>query len=176
MMPETFEVPPSPYLAADWLAARHAWVRQLAERIAGPLDHDVNWPDTIAQAVRDCEANQAAWAEYERRRRAPEDDAAYARWEANGPTSTPEAHAFGVMSSGEKNLIRLVATLAGRTAWSLTDVSFDQRGAAVLADWLAIVHAQLPAWLYPPASDDALVARLAAVSDATNGPVTAISR
>ncbi|RIQ11123.1 hypothetical protein [Jiangella rhizosphaerae] len=80
------------------------------------------------------------------------------------------------MSSGEKNLIRLLATLGGRAAWSLLDVSFDQRGAAVLADWLAVVHAQLAASLYPATCDDALVTRLALVSDATNGEVRAVSR
>jgi len=31
---------------------------------------------------------------------------------------------------------------------SLNAISFDQRGAAVLLDWLAVVRAPLPDWLY----------------------------
>ncbi|PZF81591.1 hypothetical protein [Jiangella anatolica] len=171
------EVPTDAYAAADWLAGRHPWVRQLVERIAGRIDDHPDWLDVITQAVNESEGDGAAWVEYERRHPAPDDDAAFWEWHAQGPKASPHVRAFGVMSSGEKNLVRLVATLGGRVAWSPRDVSFDQRGAAVLADWLAIVHAQLPAWLYPAASDDALVVRLAAVSDATNGQgVPAVSR
>lgn len=170
------EIPTDAYIAADWLAARHPWLRQLAERIAGPIDRREDWLDILTHAVNDSDGDGAAWVEYERRHPAPADDAAFWEWHAKGPQPSPEVRAFGVMSSGEKRLMRLVATLGGRVAWSPQDVSFDQRGAAVLADWLAIVHAQLPAWLYPVASDDALIVRLAAVSDATNGEVRAVSR
>lgn len=170
------EIPTDAYAAADWLAARHPWVRQLAERIAGPIDDHPGWPDTVTAAVNEHLAHSAAWSEYEDRHPAPDEDAAFWEWQERGPKASPPARAFGVMSSGEKNLIRLVATLGGRVAWSPMDVSFDQRGAAVLADWLAVVHAQLPAWMYPVASDDALIVRLAAVSDATNGEVPAVSR
>ncbi|WP_026874748.1 hypothetical protein [Jiangella gansuensis] len=163
------EIPTDAYAAADWLAVRHPWVRQLAERIAGPIDEHPGWLDVVTQAVNGQLADAAAWEAYEARHPAPDDDAAFWEWHARGPQASHEVQAFGVMSSGEKNLVRLVATLGGRVAWSPHDVSFDQRGAAVLADWLAIVHARLPAWMYPAASDDALVVRLAAVSDATNG-------
>ncbi|SDU74884.1 hypothetical protein [Jiangella alkaliphila] len=170
------EIPTDAYLAADWLAARHPWVRQLVERIAGPVDRREDWLDVLTQAVNDSDGDGAAWVEYERRHPAPAEDAAFWEWHAQGPQPAPPVRAFGVMSGGEKRLIRLVATLGGRLGWSPLDVSFDQRGAAVLADWLAIVHAQLPASMYPAASDDALIVRLAAVNDATNGEVRAVSR
>lgn len=44
--------------------------------------------------------------------------------------------------------MRLVATLGGQVPWSPADVSFDERRAAALSDWLAVVRAQLPNWLY----------------------------
>ena len=31
---------------------------------------------------------------------------------------------------------------------SVDEIRFDERGAAVLADWLVIVRRQLPEWLY----------------------------
>ncbi|WP_116949230.1 hypothetical protein [Jiangella endophytica] len=177
MAAATVQAPSDVYRAADWLAGRHPWVRQLVERIAGRIDVHPDWPDTVAGAVNGHLAHSAAWAEYEDRFPPPDDDAAFWEWQERGPQASREVQAYGVMSSGEKNLVRLVATLGGRVAWSPMDVSFDQRGAAVLADWLAVVHAQLPAWLYPAASDDALVVRLAAVSDAVNGEgVAAFSR
>ncbi|WP_053202939.1 hypothetical protein [Jiangella muralis] len=170
------EVPTDAYAAADWLAGRHPWVRQLVERIAGSIDAHPGWLDVVTAAVNGQLADAAAWEAYEARHPAPDDDDAFWEWHAHGPKTSAEVQAFGVMSSGEKNLVRLVATLGGRVAWSPHDVSFDQRGAAVLADWLAIVHAQLPASLYPATSDDALIVRLAAVSDAVNGEVRAVSR
>ncbi|WP_116949398.1 hypothetical protein [Jiangella endophytica] len=170
------DVPTDAYAAADWLAARHPWVRQLVERIAGRIEEHPGWLDAVTAAVNGHLADAAAWEAYEARHPAPDGDAAFWEWHAQGPKVSPEVRAFGVMSSGEKRLIRLVATLGGRVAWSPHDVSFDQRGAAVLADWLAIVHARLPASLYPAASDDALVVRLAAVIDAVNGEVRAVSR
>ncbi len=55
------------------------------------------------------------------------------------------------MSGGEQRLVRLVATLcpSTRVAWSVSDIGFDERGVAVLHDWLQIVHAQLPDGIYP---------------------------
>ena len=55
------------------------------------------------------------------------------------------------MSGGEQRLVGLVATLCPRTrvAWSVSDIGFDVRGAAVLHDWLQIVQAQPLDWIYP---------------------------
>lgn len=72
-------------------------------------------------------------------------------WLDAGPSNTARGAAFGVMSGGEQRMVRLVATLcpSTRVPWSVGDVEFDERGAAVLQDWLQIVHSQLPDWLYP---------------------------
>ena len=71
-------------------------------------------------------------------------------WVDAEPSNTPRGQAFAVMSSGEQRLIRLVATLcpATRVPLSVDEIRFDERGAAVLADWLVIVRRQLPEWLY----------------------------
>lgn len=60
--------------------------------------------------------------------------------------NTPRGRAFAVMSSGEQRLVRLVATLCPRTRvlWSVDEICFDHRGAAVLQDWLAIVRRRCP--------------------------------
>lgn len=170
--PET--TPPGDrYEAADWLARRHDRVRYLADRLGAlearqPVQEGVGMnPDVIAQAVYDAEIHNAEWAVYVRHHRPPggDDDARYEAWLDAGPAGTPGAQAFGPMSSGEKNLVRLLATLGRprqqddeyeydaptrRAGWMVSDVSsLDEHGAAVVADWLAIVRAQLPDWLYP---------------------------
>ncbi|WP_426519616.1 hypothetical protein ACPPVQ_05970 [Diaminobutyricibacter sp. McL0618] len=130
--------------AADWIAERHEWLRQLVARIVlGGTSAD-DWLDQLVDAVIGFEEHELAWLEYERQHPAPRPESQYDAWFAAGPVATPGVQAFGLMSSGEKNLIRLVATLGGRVPWSVRDVSFDQRGAALLSDWLAAVHAQLP--------------------------------
>ena len=109
------------------------------------------WLDELAGAVTDCADHAQAWREYEVRHREPADQGAYVAWVDAGPTNTARGAAFAVMSGGEQRLVRLVATLCPsvRVAWSVSDVGFDERGAAVLQDWLQIVHAQLPDWIYP---------------------------
>ncbi|RIQ11122.1 hypothetical protein [Jiangella rhizosphaerae] len=82
------EVPADPYAAADWLAARHPWVRQLAERIAGPIDRREDWLDVLTRAVNESDGDGAAWVEYERRHPAPDDDAAFWEWHAQGPQAS----------------------------------------------------------------------------------------
>jgi hypothetical protein len=141
------EVPTAPYEAADWLRARHQWVDQLAGRIAGDAE---DWLDELAGAVADCVEHAQAWREYERRHREPMDEGAYVAWLDTGPSNTARGAAFAVMSGGEQRMVRLVATLCPRTRvpWSVGDIGFDERGAAVLDDWLRIVHGQLPDWLY----------------------------
>ena len=141
-------LPTAPYEAADWLRARYPWVDQLAGRIAGDAE---GWLDGLAGAVADGVANAHAWREYERRHREPMDEGAYEAWLDAGPSNTARGAAFAVMSGGEQRMVRLVATLCPRTRvpWSVGDIGFDERGAAVLDDWLQIVHGQLPDWLCP---------------------------
>ena len=144
----TVEVPTEPYEAADWLRARHQWVDQLAGRIAGDAE---DWLDELAGAVADGVEHAQAWRDYEQRHREPLDEGAYVAWLDAGPSNTARGAAFAVMSAGEQRMVRLVATLCPRprAPWSVGDIGFDERGAAVLDDWLQIVRGQLPDWLYP---------------------------
>ena len=143
--------PITPHLGAVLLIERHDWLRGLAERIVGPITHDRHdWRDELAAAVRDTAEHAAAMDAYEARDPAPDDDAAYDRWLARGPQLSPRGRAFAVMSSGEARIVRLLATLsADRIDWSVADVTgLDHRGARIVADWLQVVRAQLPEWLY----------------------------
>lgn len=184
--PATDTAPSNRYAAADWLAGRHQRVMRLAERLgaADPAAGDTGFdPDVIAQAVYEHDAHAALWQLYEAQHPAPgpydeHESPAYDEWEQAGPKATARAAAFGVMSSGEKAIVRLLATLGeldrddspytlgeldrdaltGRPLWWIGDVtSYDHAGALILADWLAIVRAQLPEQLYagpplPPAN------------------------
>jgi len=152
-------VPTNTYQAAAWLRERHPWLDQLVRRIAGNSE---DWLDEIAGAVLDLANNAEAWDRYELHHPEPggDDERAWEAWQAAGPEHSAHCEAFAVMSSGEQRVIRLVATLAQvyegdygrqrlrRVPWSVQDISFDERGAAILADWLAIVRAQLPEHLY----------------------------
>jgi hypothetical protein len=153
------EAPCEVYAAADWLRSRHPWVDQLVRRIVGAGDDDSgqgwaggDWLDELAGAVNDGADHAAAWREYAARHRAPDGERAYVAWVDAGPAISVRGAAFAVMSGGEQRLVRLVATLcpSTRVAWSVSDVGFDERGAAVLRDWLQIVHAQLLDESYPP--------------------------
>jgi hypothetical protein len=154
-----------------YLAARLGAVDDHASADAAEGEPGID-PDVIAQAVYDHEQWQVAWDDYSRRYRPPsrglyrdedEWERAYEAWEQSGPPQSAGAAAFGPMSSGEKTQIRLLALLGRpraegdaydsperRVGWSIRDVSsMDEAGAAIVADMLEIVRAQLPAWMYP---------------------------
>ena len=61
-------------------------------------------------------------------------------WLDAGPSNTTRGAAFAVMSGGEQRMVRLVATPCRRprVPWSVGDIGFDERGAAVLEDWLRL--------------------------------------
>lgn len=154
------KAPAHPYEGAGWIVERHEWAQEIVGRVVGPLDErgeeGEHWLDRLAQAINDRHAWGEAWDAYRDRNPEPQgdDEAAYDRWDAAGPQATPGARAFGVMSSGEKRLARLIATLSiHKTPWSVEEIGFDQRGARILLDWLAIVRAQLPEFLYDPNYD-----------------------
>lgn len=108
------EVPTSRWEAADWLAQRHPWVRELVARIVpGGTTRD-DWLEELTAAVQGTETFDRQWAEYARAHPAPREDAWWDTWVDAGPVPPAAVQAFGVMSSGEKNLLRLVATLGGR--------------------------------------------------------------
>jgi hypothetical protein len=137
------DVPAGGYEAARWLRVRHRWVDELVGRIeTGTQD----WLDDLAGAITDCAENAAAWREYERAHPEPFSEGAYVAWLDAGPSNTTRGRTFAVMSSGEQRLVRLVATLcpATRVPWSVAEIEFDERGAAVLADWLVIVRRHCP--------------------------------
>jgi len=104
------------------------------------------WLDELAGAVTDYAGHAQPWREYELRHREPADECAYVPWLDAGPSNTDRGTVFAVMSGGEQRLVRLVATLcpSTRLASSVSDIGFDERGAAVLHDWLQIV--QLSCW------------------------------
>jgi hypothetical protein len=154
--------PTNTYQAADWIVKRHPWAREMVERVVGPLgDVDSNhiWLNELAQAVLDHAAYSEEWKRYRDRTPPPSsyddpDERKYNAWEAAGPQPTPGAAAYGPMSSGERRIVRLIATLArAGVPWSVDDISFDQRGARILLDWMAVCRAQLPEELYDPNYD-----------------------
>jgi len=152
------DVPAGGYEAAHWLRRRHRWVDELVGRIeTGTQD----WLDDLVGAITDCAENAAAWREYERAHPEPFSDGAYVDWLDAGPSNSARGQAFAVMSSGGQRLVRLVATLcpATRVPWSVAEIEFDERGAAVLANWLALVRRQLPEWLYLGRPSDSMIRR-----------------
>ena len=140
------KVPTEPYEAADWLRARHQCMDQLAGRIAGDAE---DWLGELAGAVADCVEHSQAWREYERHRE-PMDQGAYVAWLNAGPSNTARGAAFAVMSGGEQRMVRLVATLCARTRvpWSVGDIGFDKRGAAVLMTGCGLSTVSFQDWLY----------------------------
>lgn len=151
------QVPANHYQAADWLRARNPVLDKLVQRIAGDSD---NWLDEILGAVLDDTDFLTAWDAYVEQNPKPGRNAneyAWDAWENAGPQRTARAGAFAVMSSTEKRVIRLAATLGylvegdfdnrrmRRVPWSVDDINFgDQRGADLVEDWIRIVRAQLP--------------------------------
>lgn len=150
--PRTF--PPSvidPFLAADWLLARHEWVRHLIQRIALPGQDRPHWLDQLAEAYADLAAHAADWKRYEATHRPPgsfASDAEWDAWEAAGPELTDAARALAVMSAGEQRMCRLVATLhpdSRDVGWHVDDLQLDGRGVAFFLDWIRVALTAL-AW------------------------------
>lgn len=143
--------PTDAYVAADWLIHRHSWLRYLVGRVVGSTISNDDWLDQLATTIRETAEYREAMRAYEARRPAPADDDAYEAWLAAGPQLSSMGRAYAVMSSGEGRVLRLLATLATEktSSWSVHDIAaLDQRGARIVADWLQIVRAQLPEWLY----------------------------
>jgi len=155
----TDEVPSNPYQAAAWLRSRHQWLDQLVTRVCGPDDgseRGSEWVEAIVGGFNDIYETGLRWEEYERTTPEPrdrDDDNAFYRWQDAGPQyATDAAKAMAPMSSGELRVLRLVTTLSRdgygqrcRTGWLVDDVDFDERGAAIVEDWIAVVRAQLTA-------------------------------
>ena len=150
--------PRDPYAAAVWLRRRHSWLDELMTRAVGPddgRDDGYEWVEQIIAGFNDLETLNQRWDEYERRNRRPDghDEAAIDRWYDAAPKcETRAGRAIGPMSGGEVRMLRLLTTLGRdvnenrcRQGWTIQDVDFDARGAAVMEDWIAVLRAQLPA-------------------------------
>lgn len=135
------------YASALWLLGRHVQLADLAARVPGVVQVDEDGPwlelDALGDAVLAHDADVAAWRDYERRRPAPDGEAAYERWQAAGPVGMPAAEAIGVMSGSERTRLRLLATFSTqRIPLRVGDFrSFDASGDALLGDWCAAVQA-----------------------------------
>lgn len=162
--------------AALWLVQRSPQLTAMCRRIgvlrysgrgAAQAVESVD-PDKVAQVVFDSDAHAAAWDVYEANHPYPaagrdamsddDEDRAYSAWLADGPSPNAGVAAFGVMSSGEKALLRLLATLGRptgpddrwespvrRAGWSIGDLhSLDAAGWAVVRDWLRLIAAAAP--------------------------------
>lgn len=145
--------------AVVWLRRRHEWLNELMTRAVGLDDgreDGSEWVEMIVEGFNDLYRLDERWAEYERRNRRPGYDAPESevnRWYDNAPKcETATGRAIGPMSSGEVRMLRLITTLGRantdsrcRNGWVVDDVDFDERGAAVVEDWIAVVRAQLTA-------------------------------
>jgi len=154
----TDQAPSNPYQAAAWLRRRHRWLDELVTRVDGPPGDPENgygWVEVIVAGFNDIYETGLRWEEYERNTPEPrdrDDDNAFYRWQDAGPQyATYAAKAMAPMSSGELRVLRLVTTLSRdmgqrcRTGWLVDDVDFDERGAAIVEDWISVVRAQLTA-------------------------------
>ena len=156
--PDTRDVDPPTdhlYASAVWLLGRHPQLAELAARVPGVVEPDPDpEPDadgsgllldleTLAQAVHDHDDHAADWESYTRHHLEPQDDDAYERWRAAGPTASDTARAIGQMSGTEQARLRLLAVFAGvRVPFRVLDLhGLDDEGQRLLADWCAAVMA-----------------------------------
>jgi hypothetical protein len=141
----TAPTPSDTYRAGLWLRSRHEWLDYLVTRVCGPADQNPGWLDELVEAFNDLKTTGRAWEEYEARHPAPRDDAEYDRWRDQGPQYTDAARRLAPMSSGEIRMLRLMTTLGAdrcESGWHLDDLSLDERGWAVVEDWLDVVRRQ----------------------------------
>lgn len=143
-------LPPSdPYEAARWLRRRHAWLDELITRICGPVDQTAAWADDLAEAFNTLAANAHAWEHYQRRYPEPHDEAAWEAWQEAGPhLGDSRARRLAPMSGGEVRVLRLMTTLSSQhrcdQGWHVDDLwGLDERGTAIVADWIQIVRRQI---------------------------------
>lgn len=138
--------PADPVAAAAWLAGRHPIVQQIVARIVGPDWADVHWAQALANTINEEPALNAAWDDYGRTHPEPartgDLDASERAWEAwaqAGPRGSAQWRAYAPMSSTEKRLVRLLATLADRVPWTVEDVWAVGEWDGLVEDWTAVV-------------------------------------
>jgi hypothetical protein len=130
------------YASALWLLGRHPRLVQLVERVPYVIstDQDGAWfeLDKLSEALTALDVYLAAWRDYRGRTWEPNDDAAYARWEAAGPQLDNEAAAaIAPMSRTEVSRLRLLATFApDPVLFRVSDLAgFDADGQELIRDW-----------------------------------------
>lgn len=142
---------------ARWLVGRSPRVQVLCERVRAVDDEgDERWPhiEMLADIICAYDGHGRAYEAYRRSYYPPDDDARFEAWEARGPKvedaaalfnlATPGGiRAYGPMSSGEKKLLRILATLGThRVEFSTADLDgLDDEGHAFIRDWVKIVLA-----------------------------------
>lgn len=153
--PDTFNTPApvdNNYRAALWLLGRHPRLADLMDRVPGVVSVEDGEPgidlEHLAAVLNGVPAYNRAWEDYEAQHRAPsgDDDSEFYRWQEAGPKADDTVSglaAFLVMSSGEKAMLRLLATLALDPAPFNVGMlrSFDAEGDRFLRDWCAALTA-----------------------------------
>jgi hypothetical protein len=151
--------PTDPYEAAQWLLDRHRWPARLVARVADTTqpagwwyDDDgqthTGWLDDLAQGFDDLDTWTRARTTWERTHPAPRTDTGWDTWDASGPQPTPTAQALACMSTGERDTLRLLATLHPNNPphTALVDLpTRDHRGVRLLIDHTRLVLARC-AW------------------------------
>lgn len=145
------QVPVNGYEAAAWLRSRHPWLDQLLTRCVGSnaaTPERTDWLDELVDAFNEITELDRQWEAYELVHPEPSDLDAQRRWVEAGPRLTSAAAVcIAPMSSGEVQMLRLLVTLNPRVraqaGWRLDDIDFDDRGVAVVRDWLKVVQARL---------------------------------
>lgn len=142
--PDTTDTEPpqgSSWRAAAWLLGRHPQLAQLATRVPGVVTRDGDGDldvdlDTLAATFLALQEHRKAWADYEDRSSAPQDDRAYDAWQAAGPQASAAVRAVSVLSGGEGRMLRLLAFLAptARVPLNVGDTQGIGDGRLV-ADW-----------------------------------------
>ena len=104
--------------------------------------------DHLGEVIASVQQYKAAWEDYERRVRPPQDDRAYDDWVDRGPKADDIVRGlsdFLVMSSGENGSLRLLATLAAADCAPPFSVdhlrSMDAEGQRLIADWCTAIAA-----------------------------------
>lgn len=134
------------YVAANVIARRNPTLTKLVHRLVPGGINNEDWLDIVATTIN---------ANDEHRETACAHDSTYTpaegtEYDASHSPRPASLSAFNRMSTGERAMLRLVATLSDeRVRWRVQDITGDHDTAALLDDWTRVVRnqIQIPAWL-----------------------------